>query len=66
MLLPAAFRSLHEIDLYCQDWIRYIASGRHIKKNHSLLTHEMMRDCGYRPLVSEYYKPRGNRLEDTI
>ncbi|MGN0098585.1 MAG: reverse transcriptase domain-containing protein [Candidatus Methanomethylophilaceae archaeon] len=51
-------RSLHEIDLYCQDWIRYIASGRHIKKNHSLLTYDMMRDCGYRPLVSEYYKPR--------
>ena len=65
MLLPAAFRSLHEIDLYCQDWILYIASGRHIKKNHTLLTYEMMRDCGYRPLVSEYYKPRGNRLEDT-
>lgn len=47
--------SLHEIDLYCQDWIRYVASGRHTARNHSLVPYDMMRECGYRPLVSEYY-----------
>lgn len=47
--------SLHEIDLYCQDWIRYVASGRHTARNHSLVPYGMLQDCGYRPLVSEYY-----------
>ena len=47
--------TLHEIDLYLQQWARYVATGKHCKKNYKAFTYEMMRECGYRPLVSEYY-----------
>ena len=47
--------SLHVIDNYFQDWIRYVATGKHNKKNYEKVTYEMMKECGYRPLVSEYY-----------
>lgn len=47
--------SLREIDRYMQDWIRYIATGRHNKKNYDAVSYKMMKDCGYRPLVSQYY-----------
>lgn len=47
--------SLHEIDLYFQDWLRYIATGRHTHKNHAIVPYDMLKSCGYRPLVSEYY-----------
>ncbi len=50
--------SLHEIDMYLQDWIRYVATGRHNKKNYDAVPYGMMRDRGYRPLVSEYYNRR--------
>ncbi len=50
--------SLHEIDRYFQDWIRYVATGRHNKRNYDEVPYEMMRDRGYRPLVSEYYNHR--------
>lgn len=50
--------SLHEIDLYMQDWIRYIATGHHNKKNFDVVPYTMMKTCGYSPLVSEYYAMR--------
>lgn len=50
--------SLHEIDRYFQDWARYVATGRHNKKNYSIVPYEMLKSCGYTPLVSEYYNQR--------
>ena len=50
--------SLHEIDKYMQDWIRYIATGRHNKKNYDAVSYELMKECGYSPLVTQYYDMR--------
>ena len=47
--------SLHEIDVYFQEWLRYIATGRHIHKNHAIVPYDILKSCGYRSLVSEYY-----------
>ncbi len=49
-------RSLHEIDVCFQDWIRYVATGRHNKKNYDIVPYDLMKSCGYVPLVSEYHK----------
>ena len=48
-------KGLHEIDLYMQNCLRYIATGRYTKKNYNL-KYEKLKKLGYRPLVSEYYK----------
>ena len=48
-------KSLHEIDHYFQEWARYVATGRHNKKNYDIISYETLKSCGYRPLVSEYY-----------
>ncbi len=45
---------LSEVDKYMQQYLRYIATGRHCKKNFNI-TYEFLKECGYRPLVSEYY-----------
>lgn len=55
-------KSLHEIDIYFQDWIRYVATGRHSKKNHAIVSYDLMRSCGYVPLVSEYFNFRGDHI----
>ena len=47
--------SLREIDNYLQDRIRYIATGKFNKRNYEAFTYEMMKECGYRTLVGEYY-----------
>lgn len=49
---------LHQIDQHIQMWARYIPTGRHCKRDRGLVTYELMRRCGYRPLVSEYYDRR--------
>ena len=46
---------LHEIDLYMQDCLRYIKTGKYNKKNYNL-RYEQLKKLGYKPLVSEYYK----------
>ncbi|MBQ3416124.1 MAG: group II intron reverse transcriptase domain-containing protein [Clostridia bacterium] len=46
---------LHEIDIYMQECLRYIKTGRHNKKNYNL-KYEELKKLGYKPLVSEYYK----------
>lgn len=51
-------KSLHEIDLYFQECLRYIPTGRHNHKNYEVLPYDVLRSCGYRPLVSEYYSKR--------
>lgn len=47
--------SLHKIDLYMQQWIRFIATGKHTLKNYNL-RYETLKENGYRSLVNEYYK----------
>lgn len=53
-------RSLHEIDLYFQDWLRFVGTGRHTKKNYDTVPYEIMKRCGYVPLVSEYHRRKDN------
>jgi len=48
--------SLKIIDLYMQDYLRYIVTGKHNKKNLEKVPYEFLKKCGYRPLVNEYYK----------
>ena len=46
--------SLHEIDLYAQDCIRYLISGTHTKSRYNIL-YDDMKKMGYRTLVNAYY-----------
>ena len=46
--------SLHEVDLYAQDCIRFLVSGKHTKKRFDV-RYEDMKALGYRCLVHEYY-----------
>ena len=48
-------KGIHEIDLYVQQTLRYIATGKYNKKNYNI-TYTKLKELGYRPLVSEYYK----------
>jgi len=48
-------KSLHAIDVYMQDCIRYIATGNYSKIRYNL-RYEQMKEYGYRSLVNEYYK----------
>ena len=47
--------SLHVIDQYCQDCIRFLISGKHTKGRYNV-RYEMMKQLGYRSLVNEYYR----------
>ena len=46
--------SLHEIDLYAQDCLRYLISGRHTKARYNV-RYEDLKRFGYRSLVNAYY-----------
>ena len=46
--------SLHELDLYAQDCIRYLLSGTHTKARFNY-RYEDLKALGYRSLVHEYY-----------
>ena len=48
-------KSLHEIDKYMQQYERYIVTGKQGKANYERAPYELLRRCGYRPLVSAYY-----------
>ena len=48
-------KTLHLIDEYAQDCIRYIATGRHSKSNYRI-TYEKIKSLGYRNLVNSYYR----------
>lgn len=48
-------KTLHEIDLYMQECLRYIKTGKYNKSNYNL-KYKDLKLLGYRPLVSEYYK----------
>lgn len=47
-------KSLHEIDLYAQDLLRYLISGKHTKARFNV-RYEDLKELGYRSLVNEYY-----------
>lgn len=49
-------RSLHEIDLYAQDLLRFLISGKHTKARFNV-RYEDLKELGYRSLVNEYYQP---------
>ena len=53
-------KSLKIVDEYMQDWQRYIVTGVHNKKNFEKVPYEMLKKCGYRSLVNEYYKKNEN------
>ena len=46
-----------EIDAYLQQYIRYIATGCHNKKNYKI-TYDVLKELGYKSLVNEYYKAK--------
>ena len=48
-------KSLHEIDLYAQDLIRYLISDTHTKSRFNV-RYEELKALGYRSLVNEYYR----------
>ena len=48
-------RSLHEIDSYLQEELRYVATGKHNKANYRTMPYSIMKDCGYRTLVNGYH-----------
>lgn len=49
--------SLHEIDLYSQDCLRYLMSGKHTKGRFEV-RYEDLKRLGYRSLVNAYYEGR--------
>ena len=48
-------KSLHEIDLYMQQWQRYMVTGVHNKKNYDKVSYDFLKKCNYKSLVHEYY-----------
>ncbi len=51
--------SLHEIDLYAQDCLRYLVSGRRTKSRFNV-KYEDLKALGYKSLVHAYYDYEGN------
>ena len=47
-------KSLHEIDLYAQELLRFLISGKHTKARYNV-RYEDLKELGYRSLVNEYY-----------
>ena len=45
---------LREIDIYAQDCIRYLISGKHTKSRYNV-RYDQMKALGYRSLVNEFY-----------
>ncbi len=48
-------KSLKIIDQYLEQYMRYLSTGRHTKKNFNV-RYETLKELGFRPLVAEYYK----------
>jgi len=49
---------LKTIDLYFEENLRYIATGKHTKKNYKKLDYNKLKELGFIPLVSAYWKFR--------
>lgn len=52
--------TLHVIDRYVQQWIRYLETGSHGKKAYRM-TYEQMKEYGYQSLVNAWYAGRTDR-----
>lgn len=48
-------KSLKIVDEYLQQYIRYIYTGKHNKKNYKLVPYVKLKRLGYKSLVHEYY-----------
>ena len=48
--------SLKLIDIYMQQHIRYLTTGKHNKTRYKKVSYSMLKEYGYRPLVKEYYQ----------
>ncbi len=48
-------KSLKFLDGYMQQWQRYIVTGKHNKTNYRKAPYSMLKKCGYRSLIAEYY-----------
>ena len=48
-------KSLKIIDQYLEQYMRYLSTGRHTKKNFNV-RYETLKELGFRSLVAEYYK----------
>ncbi len=55
--------SLHQIDVYAQDCIRYLMYGKHTKGRYSV-RYEDLKSLGYRSLVHEFYAHRESEREE--
>lgn len=55
-------RSLHEIDIYAQQCIRTLATGKHTKSAYNF-RYEQMKELGYISLVNRYYSFRKDQVE---
>lgn len=55
-------RSLHEIDLYAQQCIRTLATGKHTKSAYNF-RYEQMKELGYISLVNRYYSFRKEQVD---
>lgn len=51
---------LREVDHYMQDYLRYIVTGKHNKKNYEKVPYSILKQCNYQPLVAAYYKMKEN------
>lgn len=54
---------LKEIDVYMQQYIRYVVTGRHYKGNYRI-SYSQLKQWGYRSLVHEYYNFRKKQSPD--
>ena len=52
--------SLKIVDGYMQQELRYIATGRHNKMNFKIVSYDVLKGCGYKSLVAEYYNFKEN------
>ncbi len=47
--------SLKIIDSYLQQELRYLITGKHNKKNYEKVPYDLLKKCGYKSLVNEFY-----------
>lgn len=50
-------KSLHEVDLYAQDLLRFLISGTHTRSRYNV-RYDDLKKLGYKSLVNEYYSFR--------
>ena len=59
-------KRLKIVDNYMQENLRYIATGKHNKRNYNVAPYELLKECNYKPLVSEYYKMLSLNMENNV